>query len=224
MQSVRIWFRKNGRAKYISHLDLMRSMAKALKRSGLKVRYTEGFNPHAYMTFPLPLSLGVESERECMDTDIAEDLSLEEIKNRFDGIMPEGLEVFDVTVPYNDAKEIRYAGYKITLEFENEEDSSEYASLVRKAVTEKELTAEKKGKQGRRKVLKTVVLNPHIFDFSVVKDENVVVITVKLSSGNVMNVNPQLLVSALDKQIDVKPVYLRYEKTGLYVDGFEIFR
>ncbi len=56
MTTVRVWFTKTGEASYISLLDLQRVMQRALKRSGLPVWYTQGFNPHIYMTFAAPLA------------------------------------------------------------------------------------------------------------------------------------------------------------------------
>ena len=67
MHTIRIWFTKTGEAAYISLLDLQRVMGRALKRSGLPVWYTLGFNPHIYMTFACPLSLGQESLVESVD-------------------------------------------------------------------------------------------------------------------------------------------------------------
>ena len=61
MIPVRMFFSKTGRAKYISHLDTMRTFTRAFRRTSLPLWYTQGFNPHLYMTFPLPLALGVES-------------------------------------------------------------------------------------------------------------------------------------------------------------------
>ena len=61
MIPVRIFFEKTGRAKYTSHLDTMRTMTRALKRSGLPVWYTQGFNPHLYSTFPLPIALDMRA-------------------------------------------------------------------------------------------------------------------------------------------------------------------
>ena len=54
-------------ASYISLLDMQRVMQRVLKRSGLPVWHTLGFNPHIYMTFACPLSLGQESQCECVD-------------------------------------------------------------------------------------------------------------------------------------------------------------
>ena len=61
MNTVRIWFSKKGEASYISLLDLQRVMGRAIKRSGVPAWYTQGFNPHIYMTFACPLPLGQES-------------------------------------------------------------------------------------------------------------------------------------------------------------------
>ena len=64
MSEERIQFVKTGRARYISHLDLMRTFQRAFLRSGLQVRHTEGFNPHAYVSIALPLSVGYSSQCE----------------------------------------------------------------------------------------------------------------------------------------------------------------
>ena len=58
MITVRIWFEKRNEASYISLLDMQRVMQRVLKRSSLPVWHTLGFNPHIYMTFTCPLSLG----------------------------------------------------------------------------------------------------------------------------------------------------------------------
>jgi radical SAM-linked protein len=58
---------KKGRAKYTSHLDMQRCMMRAVRRARIELWYTEGFNPHPYVTFALPLPLGVESDGEPVD-------------------------------------------------------------------------------------------------------------------------------------------------------------
>ena len=61
MTTVRIFFEKCGEAAYISLLDLQRVFHRMLKMSNLPVYYTQGFNPHIYLSFTCPLSLGQES-------------------------------------------------------------------------------------------------------------------------------------------------------------------
>ena len=67
MLTIRISFEKRGEAAYISLLDLQRVFHRILKRSGLPVYYTQGFNPHIYLSFNCPLSLGQESLCESCD-------------------------------------------------------------------------------------------------------------------------------------------------------------
>ena len=100
MQTIRLWFKKEGLAKYISHLDLVRCMARALKRSGLPVWYTQGFNPHIYLTFAQPLSLGQESECEIMQFRLVEELPLNEVKDRLNAALPAGLQVLAAALPH----------------------------------------------------------------------------------------------------------------------------
>ena len=92
MITVRISFEKKNEASYISLLDLQRVMQRVLKRSGLPVWHTLGFNPHIYMTFACPLSLGQESECECVDVKTeAEAPDFEQWKAALNAIMPAGM-------------------------------------------------------------------------------------------------------------------------------------
>ena len=224
MNSLRIWFKKVGRAKYISHLDLMRSMTKAIKRSGLRVWYTEGFNPHAYITFPLPLSLGIESDGECVDIRVEDGVTPWEVKERLFNQMPEGLDLISVEEPFCNAKEIRYGRYEVVLDFESEADAVKFAELSSELVADKSLVCEKKGKKGHKKVLKEVPLGEHIFNFSTEVKVNVLMMKVDLSAGNPVNISPNLFVGAIEKQSDVLPVYKNFVKKCLLTESFEIFR
>ena len=73
MKTVRLFYKKSGRAKYVSHLDTMRAMTRLLRRAQLPAWYTEGFNPHLYITFAMPLSLGFSSDYELADIRLTDD-------------------------------------------------------------------------------------------------------------------------------------------------------
>ncbi|MGH9866584.1 MAG: TIGR03960 family B12-binding radical SAM protein [Candidatus Polarisedimenticolia bacterium] len=60
-------FRKMGRSKFLSHLDLLRAMERALRRAGISLRYSQGFNPRPLLVFSPALAVGIESEEEFMD-------------------------------------------------------------------------------------------------------------------------------------------------------------
>ena len=70
--NLRVKFKKTGNLKYISHLDLVRTMNKIIVRAKLPLWYTEGFNPKPKMVFAAPLSTGVDSLSEFMDLRLTE--------------------------------------------------------------------------------------------------------------------------------------------------------
>ena len=77
-----IKFTKESSSKFISHLDLMRTIQRVIRRADLPMEYSKGFNPHMAMSIAQPLSVGVYSDAEYMDIVLVEELSEDEIINR----------------------------------------------------------------------------------------------------------------------------------------------
>ena len=65
-------FEKGERIRHIGHLDIQRCVQRGLRRSGLPVAYSNGFNPHILVTFASALSTGACGTREIMDVTMAE--------------------------------------------------------------------------------------------------------------------------------------------------------
>lgn len=195
MRKIRVFFTKLGRAKYISHLDSNRCWQRSIKRSGLPVWYTEGFNPHMYLTFPLPLSLGYESKYECVDMKLMEDLSDAEVVQRLNDALPLDIRVFACAEPVMDQKEIAWADYDIFLSCDNAAALSEELSAY---FAQEQILVQKKTKKGS----KEVDLKPH---FSVLKqevEEEGIALTLRCTTGIEVNINPSLLLenfSGIDK-------------------------
>jgi len=63
-QKIRVTFLKTGDMRYISHLDVLRLFDRALRRAGLPIEFTKGFNPRPRMSFKRALKLGLESASE----------------------------------------------------------------------------------------------------------------------------------------------------------------
>lgn len=100
----RLLFEKTGNAVWISHLDLMRVFQRAFKRAGLPLTHTQGFNPRPSVSIALPLSVGVHSKCELLDFALSvEGVSCEEIKNRLNEALIDGVSVLDV---YDTGKKI----------------------------------------------------------------------------------------------------------------------
>ena len=87
----RLLFSKTGRAKYISHLDLMRTFQRAFARAHIPIKHTEGFNPHPFVSIALPLSVGYSSQCEILEFGLLEGTNPEEVPARLTAAMPEGI-------------------------------------------------------------------------------------------------------------------------------------
>ena len=89
----RLLFSKTGRAKYISHLDLMRTFQRAFQRADLTIRHTEGFNPHPFISILLPLSLGFSSQCEILEFQLLDSIAPDQVPGMLNGVMPDGIVV-----------------------------------------------------------------------------------------------------------------------------------
>lgn len=92
IQRVRVRFKKLREVRTISHLDLMRAFERALRRAGLPLRMSEGFNPRPRISMPMPLAVGMEGLDEVLEFELAEWLVPAEIERRLRGQLPRGLE------------------------------------------------------------------------------------------------------------------------------------
>jgi len=91
IQKVRIRFEKKGDLRAISHLDLMRAFERALRRTGLPLRMSEGHNPRPRMSLPVPLGVGVEGTDEVLEFDLSDWVPLREVADRLREQLPAGL-------------------------------------------------------------------------------------------------------------------------------------
>ncbi len=141
-ENIRIRFRKTGSLKYISHLDLCRTVCPAMIRAKIPLWYTEGFNPHPKMVFTQPLPLFVESECEFLDIKITENIPKDELCKKLRAAFTDELYVDEVYTPERKFQEIAYAGYVIKglPEFSAEEFLSNEIKIVKKTKSgEKEI-------------------------------------------------------------------------------------
>lgn len=113
MADYRITFSKKGPLSFISHLDFNHSFIRILKRAGLPLKYSQGFNPRPKIVFGLPLSVGMEGENEIVDISLTEEISCDEIKNKLSEAVPNDLVIKSVNVPDKKIKYIELAEYSV---------------------------------------------------------------------------------------------------------------
>ena len=216
MVEVRLWLSKQGRIKYVSHLDMFRLMQRAVRRAEIPLWYTEGFNPHPYISFLLALSLGTEGLREPVDIRIVDDMTPDEIKNRLNGAMPEGLKIEAVTTPVYKPAAIAFGSYRVYYGGVTESELFD-------ALTCGELTCEKSGKKGNKKIVKTVNVSEHIKSFEIRAEDGKTVLDVVLPAGSVFNLNPQQLTCAVSARLGRDITAQRVIRLGLLTDELKPF-
>jgi radical SAM-linked protein len=86
-------FEKGFVLRHIGHLDLMRTVQRALRRSNLPIRYSQGFNPHIQLSFASPLSVGVVGMREIMDVPIEGEMDTVAFAEELNSALPDCLRV-----------------------------------------------------------------------------------------------------------------------------------
>lgn len=221
MREVRVRFSKTGQAKYISHLDINRVFSRALARAKINLWFTEGFNPHPYMSFSLPLSLGVESLCENVDLRILDDISNEEIKARLNDALPTGIRVVDVYENFMDSHDICYSDYVYKFEFSDNERALEKINEVLNSPT---IMALKKGKQGKRRVLKETDIKQFIVKHNISIRENKIVMNVRLLAGPDKNLNPSLLFDTIIRLIDMDFEWKSIARINLLTKDFKEYK
>ena len=217
MNTIRLKFKKTGLSIYYSQLDLQRVMARALKKSGLPVWYSQGFNPHIYMTFTLPLSLGHESICESVDFRLNEELSEQEILKALEGALPEGIELVSATAPDYEAKNIAFARYDITLYGQSDEilNAIEGYNNLEQAIVVKTT------KKGQKDInLKDLIKDIQIID----KKDGEVVFTAIYPAGLSLNINPSLLLDYLNENYGITVIDALVIRKNLFDNELKILQ
>jgi radical SAM family uncharacterized protein/radical SAM-linked protein len=87
----RLYFRKTGLCRFLSHLELRNVLIRAIRQSGVAVKYSEGYTPHPKITFGPALKLGVESMEEIIDATLCGAVNAAELLRRLNGALPDGI-------------------------------------------------------------------------------------------------------------------------------------
>lgn len=90
-QRILLRFSKEGEASTLSHRDLMGLFERALRRAGLPVRMSQGFNPHPRMSILLALPVGVEADQEAIEIGFEPPVAPAEVQERLAAQLPKGI-------------------------------------------------------------------------------------------------------------------------------------
>ncbi|MDD5093969.1 MAG: TIGR03936 family radical SAM-associated protein [Dehalococcoidia bacterium] len=132
-QRVRVTFSRSGEVKYITHLDIMRLWQRALRRAGMPLTYSQGFNPHPRISIAAPLAIGVTSEGELMDLFFDRRVSLEFFTQAVGRQLPVGVSILGAKELWPGLpslqSQLRFSEYRV--EVESDKGIEEVAALIR---------------------------------------------------------------------------------------------
>lgn len=193
LKSVRVWFKKDGATRYISHLDLNRVMTRAVQHSHIPIWHTQGFNPHPFITFALPLSLGFRGLKETMDFKLNEDMQADEIVEKLNNSLPNGIRVYKATEPIMKPGKITFARYIIKFDSDTINDETLF-EMTRSLFSQDKIEVEKHTKKG----MKVIDIKESLGEYTLEKMDGYVQLEMVLPAGSVNNINPQLYITALE--------------------------
>lgn len=186
--------------KFISHLDMMRFMSRLIRRADLPVWYTEGFNPHLYMTFALPLSLGFESDYEVVDIRLLDDgYPLDTLCEKLNSVCPPYIHFFDAKEPALKTGDVALAKFVIAFD-----DGGKIFEKLNAFLNKDSIRVLKKTKKGGEKEIE---IADKIKDFSLEKCEENTVLKITLPAGSVENLNPELFLNKFFEENGEKYFY-----------------
>lgn len=202
--------KKMGNTKYISHLDTMRTLHRAIRRAGFPLTYSKGFNPHPSISFASPLSVGIESFAEYIDIEFDSFIDKNEILEKINFNMPIGLEVLKV-IPINKkmptCMAATYASkYEIKLK---RSQNNKIEEAVNNIINAKEIIKTKKTKSGE----KSINIKEMIFDLKIKNiDENYFILECIVLTSNSGSLSPEVIADILKESVAIGvPIIKRTE-------------
>ena len=216
--NLRAVFEKSGRAVFISHLDLLRTMQRAIKRSKIPVWYSQGFNPHIYLNFPLALSLGVTSRTEFMDFAVTENVEHDRIRDMLNEKMPEGLHIISIAEPVHPNKDIGFAEY--ILRFKSETGTEKMLAELEKMMSMDTIEIDKRSKS---KGTVKIDVKPHFNILQTEPDGDSLVVFIRLPAGLALNVNSNVFIDTFSSISGICFTGVYAERTKILLSSGENF-
>lgn len=215
---ARIKFRKYGAMKFIGHLDIMRFFQKVMRRADIPIAFTGGFSPHMIMSFANPLGVGVTSDGEYFDIELAEEIDMNVAVERMNQVMVEGIEVVNM-VPISDEKKrtgmtiVAAADYLSTVK--NNAFPEGWQEKVDAFMAQDSIYILKKTKKSE----KEVDIKPMIYKLEARGDS----VYMLVATGSVENLKPELVMQAFAQYLGLNAEELSFvhHRLEVYADEGE---
>jgi len=200
----------------------MRTIQRVFQRAGVRIWHSEGFNPHAYISAALPLSLGVESVAELLDFEIVDDTPLANLPELLNAKLPEGITVLEAWEAERKVKELVWLRIAGTLEYDVLPDTGEFARALETFFKQESILVSKLSK---KKEETQVDIVPLIQEIAFQPDGAHQVRMEAVIAAQNPGLNPNLLIEALSQQApELVPDFVRVARVEVYDKDMQVFR
>lgn len=213
MPTLRVKYGKDDSLKCLSHLEVMRTVERTVRRADLPFVLTAGKSPHLKIAYGPPLPVGFSSRSEFFDLEMKKMIPLKDVIKAINRAFPAGLSVIEARYlpPRTSSLSAQTvaASYEVVAELEKRTHPEEIKAKIRRFMAADRLRYEHRG------ISKEAILNEAVFSFSLDKySAPRVVFKMTLALGNVLNIRPEQFLVAFD---DSQTYQLREIcRTGLY--------
>ena len=208
-------FEKGERIRHIGHLDIQRSVQRGLRRSGLPVAYSQGFNPHILITFASALSTGACGKREIMDVTMAGDVEAEEFLEKMNRAMPPEMQLKEARAVDNKHPSLMgmVAAADYDLLIRDEAQGEKLAAALPEMMKKDQIMAMRKTKTK----LAECDIKPLIYSLYAEKKDGKTHLRVMMTLTERESCKPQMLLEALKAQAGTEAeVRMLVTREGLY--------
>ena len=212
MRRLRIQYAKEMRVRFLSHLDVVRMIERAIRRSRVPVAYSEGFHPRPKVSFGPPLPMGAVSRAEYVDLLLDQDFEIgfvESLKQQF----PPGLAVARaLALPAKVIslfERINVLAYRVTLP----QGADHWEQRTHAFFAQQEVMADRPTEEGTRRIN----IRPHVQTLAAsgVGDGSILEMELLLSDKG--TVRPSEVVAALGADEHLDPRTLVFERTEVFI-------
>ncbi|MDO8588915.1 MAG: TIGR03936 family radical SAM-associated protein [Armatimonadota bacterium] len=210
-QRVALTYTKTGAARWLSHLDLIRTLEMAIRRAKAPIAYSQGFNPRPRLSFGPPLPLGATSSAELAALKLDSPADPRQLLDCLNAQLPAGIQITDArVVPESDPTlpAIRGSSYLVRVLCRAADPAHALQKALGDFLAHNEVIAERIDKR----VMKRVDIRAGVESLEIVEvNENIAVLRMRISHAGRQITRPSEVVQAISRSMAIEMLSIHRE-------------
>lgn len=209
MPYLRLKINKINNLRFLSHLEMQKLLERSLRRIGVPMKYSEGFNPHTNISFAAPLPVGIASVYEIVDIEILEEIDVDELLNKQQKYLPRDFLILGAKIIFDKSSlmaDVVLSDYEITID--GMEDLIVFSKNIMTFLKNDEVIIKKSSKKGK---IYEINIRKQVKSLSLTDDNKKII--VRLDTGSDSNLKPMVL---MKKLVDIEEEKILIIRTKLY--------